>query len=87
MYDFSFTITYDPGADAYMDTFIECDSLRSETVYACLDPTQMWSLEFLTGDPGELEAVDAHFDGDTPDRESVSGRSCAATRTVSRLAG
>jgi len=87
MYDFSFTITYDPGADAYMDTFIESDSLRSEAVYACLDPTQLWSLEFLTGDPGELEAVDAHFEDGPPDRESVSGRPCAATRTVSRLAG
>jgi hypothetical protein len=47
-YDFSFTITYTHGCSEYTDIFLEHGSLRSEAIYACLDPSEMWVLESLT---------------------------------------
>lgn len=85
MYDFSFTITYDVGADEYTDQFIQRESLRSEALYACLDPSKMWVLEVVTGDPQDLTAVDDLLLDESLDRYSVSGRPCTATRRVSRL--
>jgi predicted DNA binding protein len=85
MYDFSFTITYDPGADEYMDVFIEHESLRSETLYACLDPSRMWALELITGAPDELAVVDDVVCDDSVDRYSITERSCNATCRTSRL--
>lgn len=85
MYDFSFTITYDSGADEYMDVFIEHESLRSESLYACLDPSKMWVLELITGDPDELAGVDDVVFDDSVDRYSITERSCNATCQTSRL--
>ncbi|MFD1597736.1 helix-turn-helix domain-containing protein [Halobellus rarus] len=85
MYDFSFTITYDVGADEYTDQFIDRESLRSEALYACLDPSKMWVLELVTGDPEDLAAVDELLLDESLDRYSVSGRSCKATRQVNQI--
>lgn len=85
MYEFSFTIRYDAGADEFMDLFIEHGSLRSETLAACLEPSQMWRLEVVTGDPDELAAVDGALLDETLDRDSISDRDCDATRHISRL--
>lgn len=85
MYDFSFTITYDTGADEYTDQFIDRESLRSEALYACLDPSKMWVLELVTGDPEDLTALDELLLDESLDRYSVSGRSCEATRHTSQI--
>lgn len=85
MYDFSFDITYDEGADEYMDAFIERDSLRSEALYSCLDRTELWALESVTGDAGDLAVVDDLLVDESLDRESVTPRRCDADRTISLL--
>ena len=85
MYDFTFEITYDTGADEYVDLFIERDSLRSEAIYSCLAPTELWSLESVTGDPSDLAAVDELLLDESVDRESISGRTCNSTRTTSLM--
>ncbi|QZX99074.1 helix-turn-helix domain-containing protein [Halobaculum rubrum] len=86
MYDFSFEITYDAGADEYVDRFIDRESLRSEAIYSCLDPTELWALESVTGDPADLTAVDELLLDESVDRESISDRACRATRTTSLMA-
>lgn len=86
MSEFAFTITYDDDVDEYMQAFIENESLRSEAVYACLDPSQMWVLETVTGDAGAIETVSDLVLDESVDRESVSGRACDATRRTSCLA-
>lgn len=68
MYDFSFEITYDDGADEYMDAFIDHDSLRSEAIYSCLDPSELWALESVTGDASDLEALEAMLLDESFDR-------------------
>ena len=85
MYDFTFEITYDTGADEYVDLFIDRASLRSEAIYSCLDPTELWMLESVTGDPTDLSAVDDLLLDESVDRESISARACNATRTTSLL--
>ena len=85
MYDFTFEITYDTGADEYADLFIHRESLQSEAIYSCLDTTKLWLLESVTGDPNDLEAVDELLLDESLDRESISGRECHATRTTSLL--
>lgn len=85
MYDFSFEITYDPGSDESVDLFIDRKSLRSEAIYSCLDPGELWTLESLTGDPEDLRAVDELLLDEFIDRESVSGRECSFSRTTSLL--
>jgi len=85
MYDFSFEITYDPGSDEYVDLFIDRESLRSEAIYSCLDPDELWTLESVTGDPDALSAVDELLFDESLDRESISGRECGSTRTTSLL--
>lgn len=85
MYDFSFTISYDAGVDEYMDLFIEHESLRSEALYACMDPSRMWVIELITGDPDGLAAVDDVVLDDAADRYSITERSCNATCRTSRL--
>ncbi len=85
MYDFSFEITYDPGADEYVDLFIDRESLRSEAIHSCLDTTEVWMLESVTGDSNDLEAVDKLLLDESVDRESISDRGCDSTRTTSLL--
>ena len=85
MYDFTFEITYDAGADEYVDLFIDRDSLRSEALFSCLDPTELWALESVTGDPTDLAAVDELLLDEAVDRESISARACNSTRTASLL--
>jgi predicted DNA binding protein len=85
MYDFTFEITYDTGADEYVDLFIDRESLRSEAIYSCLDPTELWMLESVTGDPNDLEAIDELLLNESVDRESITARDCNATRTTSLL--
>ncbi|MFC7095867.1 helix-turn-helix domain-containing protein [Halobaculum marinum] len=85
MHDFTFEITYDHGADEYMDAFIERDSLRSNALYACFDQTELWALESVTGDAGDLAAIERPLLDDSFDRESVTARSCEGTRTASLL--
>jgi len=85
MYDFSFEITYEPGSDQYVDLFVDHESLRSEAIYSCLDPDELWALEMVTGDPDALTAVDDLLFDESVDRESISGRECNATRTTSLL--
>lgn len=85
MYEFGFTITYDDGVDAVTDAFVRNESVRSERIYACLDPERMWAIEFVTGDPDELRALEAVLFDESLDRESVSGRSCGGERRISRL--
>jgi len=87
MYDFTFEITYDAGADEYVDLFIDRESLRSEAIYSCLDPAELWTLESVTGDPEDLAAVDELLLDESVDRESISGRECNSTRTTSLLTG
>ncbi|QAU14189.1 bacterio-opsin activator [Halorubrum sp. BOL3-1] len=85
MYDFTFEITYDTGADEYVDLFIDHESLRSEAIYSCLDPAELWTLESVTGDPTDLAAVDELLLDESVDRESLSARACNSTRTTSLL--
>jgi len=85
MYDFSFEITYDAGVDDYVDLFIEHESLRSEAIYSCLAPTELWTLESVTGDPSALATVDDLLLDESVDRESISARSCNSTRIASLL--
>ncbi|MFC6784444.1 helix-turn-helix domain-containing protein [Halobaculum halobium] len=85
MYDFTFEITYDAGADEYVDLFMDRDSLRSEAIYSCLDPSELWTLESVTGDPADLAAVDDLLLDESVERESISGRECNSTRTTSLL--
>jgi predicted DNA binding protein len=85
MYDFTFEITYETGADEYVDLFIDRESLRSEAIYSCLEPTELWMLESVTGDPNDLEAVDELLLNESVDRESITARDCNATRTTSLL--
>ena len=85
MYEFSFTLTYDHGCNEYADLFIEHGSLRSETLYACLDPTEMWALERLTGAPEELAAVDDQLLDDSLKRYSITDRRCDGSRRTSLL--
>ncbi|OTF00623.1 helix-turn-helix domain-containing protein [Halorubrum sp. SD612] len=85
MYDFTFEITYDAGADEYVDAFIDRDSLRSEAIHSCLDPSELWTLESVTGDPTDLAAVDELLLDESVDRESISARTCNAVRTTSLL--
>jgi hypothetical protein len=86
MYEFAFDIAYDDGADEYMQAFIEDDSLRSEAVYACFDPSEMWVLESVTGNSESVTAVSDLVLAESLDRDSVSGRPCDATRRSSTLA-
>jgi len=86
MYDFSFEITYDAGADEYVDLFIDRESLRSEAIYSCLDPAELWTVESVTGDPEDLTAVDELLLDESVDRESISDRPCRATRKTSLMA-
>ncbi|EMA59456.1 helix-turn-helix domain-containing protein [Halorubrum kocurii] len=85
MYDFTFEITYDAGADEYVDLFIDRESLRSEALFSCFDPTELWALESVTGDPTDLAAVDELLLDEAVDRESISARACNSTRTASLL--
>ena len=85
MYDFTFEITYETGADEYVDLFIDRESLRSEAIYSCLEPTELWMLESVTGGPNDLEAVDELLLNESVDRESITARDCNATRTTSLL--
>lgn len=85
MYDFTFEVTYDAGADEYADLFIDRESLRSEAIYSCLDPAELWILESVTGDPDDLAAVDELLLDESVDRESISGRECNSTRATSLL--
>ncbi|WP_256948878.1 hypothetical protein [Halorubrum ezzemoulense] len=85
MYDFSFEMTYDAGADEYVDLFIDRESLRSEAIYSCLDPTELYTLESVTGNPSDLAAVDELLLDESADRESISARACNSTRTTSLL--
>jgi predicted DNA binding protein len=71
--------------NSYADAFIEHDSLRSEAVYSCLEPTQLWRLEVVTADTPVLDAVEPLLLDESLDRESVSGRTCEADRTHSLL--
>ena len=83
MHEFLFSLTYETGVDDYADVFIEHDALRSEAVYSCLDPSQFWRLEVLTGDVSTLEEVTPLALDESCDRESISGRSCEAARQCS----
>lgn len=85
MYEFSFTLTYDHGCNEYADLFIEHGSLRAEALYACLDPTEMWALERLTGAPEDLAAVDDQLLDDSIKRYSITDRRCDGTRKTSLL--
>ena len=85
MYDFSFEITYEPGADEYVDLFIDRESLQSEATYSCLDPTELWKLESVTGDAADLAAADELLLDESVDRESISARACRSDRTTSLL--
>ena len=85
MYDFTFEITYESGVDAYADLFIDRESLRSEAIYSCLDPTELWTLESVTGNPADLSAVDELLLDESVDRQSISARTCHGTRTTSLL--
>ncbi len=76
MYEFSFTLTFEPGCREYSDLFIEHGSLRAETLYACFDPSEMWALELLTGDQQELAAVDDRLLDDSIERYSITDRRC-----------
>ena len=85
MYDFTFEITYDAGVDEYVDLFIDRESLRSEALYSCLDPTELWTLESVTGDPTDLAAVDELLLDEAVARDSINARSCNSIRTTSLL--
>jgi predicted DNA binding protein len=85
MYDFSFEITYDAGVDEYVDLFIDRESLRSEAIHSCLDPAELWTLESVTGDPDDLEAIDTLLFDKSVDRESINDRECDPTRATSLL--
>jgi len=85
MYDFSFEITYDAGVDEYVDLFIDRESLRSEAIHSCLDPVELWTLESVTGDPDDLEAIDTLLFDKSVDRESINDRECDPTRATSLL--
>jgi predicted DNA binding protein len=85
MHEFSFSITYEEGADAYADAFIGDDSLHAEAVYSCLQPSELWRLESVTGDPAALDATEGLLLDESLDRESVSGRTCEAHRRHSLL--
>jgi predicted DNA binding protein len=65
--------------------FREHESLRSEALFACMDTSQMWVLELVTGDPDDLRAVDEVLLDDTVDQYSITDRSCDATRQTSLL--
>jgi predicted DNA binding protein len=85
MHEFLFSLTYEKGVDEYADLFIEHDDLRAEAVYSCLDPSQLWRLEVLTGDASTLETVTPLVLDESRDRESVSDRPCEADRHHSLL--
>lgn len=85
MYEFSFTLTYERGCHEYSDLFIEHGSLRSETVYACFDPSEMWALELLTGDPEKLAVIDDRLLDDSIERYSITDRRCDGNRRTSLL--
>ena len=85
MYDFSFTISYTRGCSEYTDVFIEHESLRSEAIYACMDPAEMWVLESVTGDPGELAAAEDRLLDASLDRYSITDRPCEAEKRTNLL--
>ncbi|MFQ3284483.1 MAG: hypothetical protein ACI9TI_001392 [Natronomonas sp.] len=85
MYDFGFTITYEEGIDVVADALTDNDSVRSERIYACLDPERMWALEFVTGDPDELLTFDELLFDESLDRESIGSRPCDGDRRISQL--
>jgi predicted DNA binding protein len=85
MHEFVFAVTYDEGVDAYMDAFIHDHSLHAKAVYSCLEPTRMWLLEAVTGDPEALTGVEEMLLDESLDRESLSERTCEAERTHSLL--
>ena len=85
MYDFSFTITYEQGCNEYTDIFIEHESLQSEAIYACMDPSEMWVLELVTGDSGDLAAAEDRLLDASLDRYSITDRRCAADKRTSLL--
>ncbi|MEF8827078.1 MAG: helix-turn-helix domain-containing protein, partial [Halapricum sp.] len=85
MYDFSFEITYNAGADEYVDVFMQRESLRSEAIYSCHDPSELWTLESVTGDPGDLAVIDQLLLDESVERESISDRECNLSRTASLL--
>ena len=85
MHEFLFSLTYEKGVDEYADLFIEHDDLRAEAVYSCLDPSQLWRLEVLTGDAATLESVTPLVLDESRDRESVSDRPCEGDRAYSLL--
>jgi hypothetical protein len=85
MYDFSFTISYTRGCSEYTDVFIEHESLRSEAIYACMDPAEMWVLESVTEDPGELAAAEDRLLDASLDRYSITDRPCEAEKRTNLL--
>lgn len=85
MHELLFSLTYERGVDEYTDLFIEHDDLRAEAVYSCLDPSALWRLDVLTGDPSTLETVTPLVLDESRDRESVSERPCEANRHHSLL--
>jgi hypothetical protein len=85
MHEFRFSLVYEEGADAYADAFIADESLRSEGVYSCLDPGQLWRLEAVTGDPDALDGVEGLLFDESLDTLSISDRDCGADRAHSLL--
>lgn len=85
MREFQFSLHYESGIDEYADRLAEYDSLRSEALVSCLDATEFWRLELVTGDREALSAIDELLRDETVDRESVSSRDCRGTRRHSVL--
>jgi predicted DNA binding protein len=80
MREFQFSLSYQTWVDEYADTLRRHDSLRSEAIVSCLDPTELWRLELVTGDTEALEALDPLLTDESLDRESISARDCRARR-------
>ncbi|MEZ3118022.1 hypothetical protein RYH80_19060 [Halobaculum sp. MBLA0147] len=85
MREFQFSLHYESGVDKYADRLDEYGSLRSEALVSCLDPTEFWRLELVTGDRKALSAVDELLRDKTVDRESISSRDCRGARRHSVL--
>ncbi|MFC7229271.1 helix-turn-helix domain-containing protein [Salinirubellus salinus] len=80
MHEFSFSIEWAPGSDRFADAFRERSSLQASGVCISFRPERMLRLESVTGETGDLTALDRLLLDESFDHESISDRDLDARR-------
>lgn len=78
MREFRFAITYERGADALMDEFVECPELAADSMDVPLGPDAFCRIERFTGPRSALDAVERLRTGTAYDGPSLGETACDA---------